>query len=68
MGEGWDKVKIGGRVPIFFETDNIEEIWKKLKKKGVKVVEELYKRPWGEMKAVFADPDGNEFNLEEVIE
>lgn len=67
-GEGWDKVKIGGRTPIFFETDNIEKVWKELKKKKVKIVEEPYKRPWGEMKAVFADLDGNEFNLIEVVD
>jgi len=66
-GEGWDKVKIGGRTPIFFETENIEETWRELKTRGIKVVEELSKRSWGEMKAVFADPDGNEFNLVEVI-
>jgi hypothetical protein len=34
-----------------------------LKRKSVRFVEELSMRPWGEMKAVFADPDGNEFNL-----
>jgi catechol 2,3-dioxygenase-like lactoylglutathione lyase family enzyme len=67
-GEGWNKVKIGGRTPIFFETKNIEKTVKKLKKKGAVFVEELSKRPWGEMKAVFADPDGNEFNLIEVVE
>jgi catechol 2,3-dioxygenase-like lactoylglutathione lyase family enzyme len=67
-GEGWDKVKIGGRTPIFFETENIEKTWKELKGKGVKIVEELSKRSWNEKKAVFADPDGNEFNLIEVIE
>jgi len=67
-GEGWDKVKVGGRTCIFFETDDIENVCKELKKKGVKFVEESYKRPWGEIKAVFADPDGNEFNLIEVIE
>ena len=62
-GEGWNTVKIGGRTPIFFETDNIREVVKELKQKGVKFVEELSKRPWGEYKAVFADPDRNEFNL-----
>jgi len=67
-GEGWNKVKVGGRTCIFFETDNVKEVCKKLKKKGVKFVEEPYKRPWGEMKAVFADPDGNEFNLIEAVE
>lgn len=67
-GEGWDKVKVGGRTSIFFEAENIKETWDELKKRGVKVVEELSERPWGEMKAVFADPDGNEFNLIEVVE
>jgi len=66
-GEGWDKVKVGGRTPIFFETDNIKKTYKKLKDKGVKFVEELSERPWGELKAVFSDPDGNEFNLIEVV-
>jgi catechol 2,3-dioxygenase-like lactoylglutathione lyase family enzyme len=66
-GEGWNKVKIGGRTSIFFETNNIEKTVKELKEKGVKFVEEPSKRLWGEMKAVFADPDGNEFNLIEVI-
>ncbi|MBU0530730.1 MAG: VOC family protein [Candidatus Aenigmatarchaeota archaeon] len=65
-GEGWDKVKIGGRTNIFFKTPDIKETIKKLKQKGVKFVEELSKRPWGEYKAVFIDPDGNEFNLIEV--
>ena len=64
-GEGWDKVKIGGRTPIIFVTDNIHQTVKELKKKRVKFVEEVSKRSWGEYKAVFADPDGNEFNLVE---
>jgi len=67
-GEGWDTVKAGGRTPIFFETKNIVRTAKELKKKGVKFVEELSERPWGELKAVFADPDGNEFNLVEELE
>jgi catechol 2,3-dioxygenase-like lactoylglutathione lyase family enzyme len=62
-GNGWDTVKIGGRTPIFFETDDIRKTVQALKRRGVKFTEELSKRPWGEYKAVFADPDGNEFNL-----
>jgi len=67
-GEGWNKVKIGGRTPIFFETNDIKKIVRELKQKRVKFIEELSERPWGELKAVFSDPDGNEFNLIEVIE
>jgi catechol 2,3-dioxygenase-like lactoylglutathione lyase family enzyme len=64
-GEGWDKVKVGGRTPIIFVTKDIYQTVKELKQKGVKFVEEISKRPWGEYKAVFADPWGNEFNLVE---
>jgi catechol 2,3-dioxygenase-like lactoylglutathione lyase family enzyme len=62
-GEGWDKIKIGGRTVIFFETDDIFKTVNELKKKGVKFIEEPYMTPWGEYKAVFIDPDGNEFSL-----
>lgn len=65
-GKGWDKVKIGGRTSIFFETKNIDKTVKTLKQKGVKFVEEITRRPWGEYKAVFSDPDGNEFNLIQI--
>lgn len=52
-GEGWDKIEIGGRTQIFFETNDIKRTVKELKKKGVKFVEEPSERPWREMKAVF---------------
>ena len=51
--EGWNKVTIGGRTNIFFETANIQEAVKYLKQKGVKFAEESSKRLWGEYKAVF---------------
>jgi len=66
-GLGWDKVKIGGRTPIIFKTKNIWKVVDELKSKGVRIVEEVSKRPWGEYKAVFADPDGNEFNLVQEV-
>ncbi|MDD5182040.1 MAG: VOC family protein [Candidatus Nanoarchaeia archaeon] len=65
-GKDWDKLKIGGRTPIFFETDNIKNTVKELKQKGVKFTEEISMRSWGEYKAVFVDPDGNEFSLIEI--
>ena len=65
-GQGWNKVKIGGRTNIFFETKNIENTVKELKERGVKFVEEISKRFWGEYKAVFTDSDNNEFNLIQV--
>ena len=65
-GKGWNKVKVGGRTPIFFETSNIKQTVKELKRRKVRFVEEVSKRPLGEYKAVFVDPDGNEFNLIQV--
>lgn len=62
-GEGWNSVKVGGRTPIIFETKDIYKKVEELKRKGIKFVEEVSKRSWGEYKAVFSDPDGNEFNL-----
>lgn len=62
-GQGWDKVKVGGRTNIIFEVEDIEKEINKLKKKGVVFVEKISKRVWGEYKAVFKDPFGNEFNL-----
>lgn len=62
-GEGWNKAKIGGRTPIILETADIRQAAEELKEKGVTFVEEVSKRPWGEYKAVFSDPDGNEINL-----
>jgi len=64
-GQGWDTVKIGGRTQIIFAAADIEQTVKELKQKGARIVEEISKRPWGRYKAVFADPDGNEFNLVE---
>lgn len=64
-GKGWDQVKIAGRSNIIFKTKNIYETVKILKQKKVEFIEEISKRPWGELKAVFTDPDGNQFGLVE---
>jgi catechol 2,3-dioxygenase-like lactoylglutathione lyase family enzyme len=65
-GRDWKKVKVGGLSPIFFETDDIFKTCRALKKKGVKLIEEPQKKSWGEYKAIFVDPDGNEFSLIQV--
>jgi catechol 2,3-dioxygenase-like lactoylglutathione lyase family enzyme len=66
-GKGWKKVKVGGKTSIVFETDDIFKATNKLKKKGVRFIEEPCKKSWGEYKAVFIDPDGNEFSLIQVL-
>jgi len=64
-GTNWVKVKklIGGLKGIFFYVDDINSTYKELKTKGVEFLKPPFKTPWGEYKANFIDPDGNEFSL-----
>jgi catechol 2,3-dioxygenase-like lactoylglutathione lyase family enzyme len=64
-GLNWIKAKrnIGGLRGIFFYTEDISKTYHKLKLKGVKFLKPPFKTPWGEYKANFIDPDGNEFSL-----
>lgn len=41
----------------------INKTYQKLQSKGVKFLRPPFKTPWGEYKAHFVDPDGNEFSL-----
>jgi predicted enzyme related to lactoylglutathione lyase len=45
-----------------FACDDVSATYRQLKARGVTVVEEPQKQPWGEF-AVFKDPDGNQFVL-----
>lgn len=64
-GSNWIKAKrnIGGLRGIFFYTKNVNKAYQELKSKGVKFLKPPFKTPWGEYKAHFIDPDGNEFSL-----
>jgi predicted enzyme related to lactoylglutathione lyase len=69
-----DKVKGKSKNPermiVNFETDDVEEEFKRIKKLGAKVIAEPYAP--GEAKdmllATFADPDGNYFQLATPME
>jgi len=64
-GSNWLKAKrnIGGLRGIFFYTEDINKTFQEFKLKGVKFLKPPFKTPWGEYKAHFIDPDGNEFSL-----
>ena len=64
-GSNWIKAKrnIGGLRGIFFYTKDINKAYQELKSKGVKFQRPPFKTHWGEYKAHFIDPDGNEFSL-----
>lgn len=68
-GRNWIKAKkkIGGLRGIFFETDDINKEYNKLKKSGVRFTTKPTSMPWSEIKADFIDPDKNEYSLIQVI-
>lgn len=63
--EGFRDIKVGGRHSAVFEVENIRNIITELKKKNVKIIIEPVKQFWGGWNAVIADPDGNEFILDD---
>ncbi len=56
------KKRIGQMSNLIFEADDVEKIFEEFKKKGVKIIEEPKKMPWGWW-GVFADQDGNTFGV-----
>lgn len=57
------KSKEGGRIMFNLEVDNIKKEFAKLKKAGVKVVQDIYHIEEYGYVATFADLDGNHFQL-----
>jgi catechol 2,3-dioxygenase-like lactoylglutathione lyase family enzyme len=45
---------------------NIEEVYKKLKAKGVEFSKELHEETWGGKQAAFKDPDGNVLEITQI--
>lgn len=59
------KAKEPQRIILNFETSDVEEEFKRIKKAGAKVIKEPYnlEEAKGMLIATFADPDGNYFQL-----
>jgi len=51
------------RTGIVFDTDDIDALYERLKKKGVPFTLKPTKMPWGGIIANFLDPDNNEFQV-----
>ncbi|MEK7102966.1 MAG: VOC family protein [Patescibacteria group bacterium] len=62
----WAKRNIGTRKNISFEVDSLDQFLKKAQKIGGKVIKSVEVKPWGWSEAVIADPDGNEFIIEQA--
>ena len=63
--EGWVEHAIGGRKSMNFQTDDLEVFLHAAKLQGAKIIASPRNTPWGWIEAVIADPDGNEFLVEQ---
>jgi catechol 2,3-dioxygenase-like lactoylglutathione lyase family enzyme len=51
---------------VEFLVDDVDEVYKELKGKRVKVIKELHNELWGGREATFADPDGNIIEIVQI--
>jgi catechol 2,3-dioxygenase-like lactoylglutathione lyase family enzyme len=56
------KAKIGKNTGMVLEVDDIEATFAELKAKGVTIIDEATRQPWGWW-GVFADQDGNSYGV-----
>jgi catechol 2,3-dioxygenase-like lactoylglutathione lyase family enzyme len=56
------------RFELYFETENIQEIWTTLKKKNIKFLHEIHEEPWGQCTIRFFDPDNHLIEVGESME
>jgi catechol 2,3-dioxygenase-like lactoylglutathione lyase family enzyme len=52
-------VEQGGHFHLYLETNDIEETAKSLKLKGVELVEDVHRTPWGTRECVIRDDQGH---------
>ncbi len=63
----WAKNYIGGRKQIAFETEDLEGFLKRSEKLGAKIIQDPEEKAWGWKEAIIADPDNNEFLIEQRL-
>ncbi len=64
-----DKVKApGNRFELYFETEDIQDTFAKLKERGVEFMHEIHEEPWGQFSARFFDPDGHLLEVGETLD
>lgn len=63
--EGFKEARVGGRMSAIFRVDGLVDTLEEMRTKGACVVVEPVRQFWGGWNAVIADPDGNEFVLDD---
>lgn len=62
------EIPVGSNAVVTFTVENIEEAVKELKKKGVKLLGDIMEVPGHVKLQSFCDPDGNHFQLAELLD
>jgi catechol 2,3-dioxygenase-like lactoylglutathione lyase family enzyme len=62
------KSKISGRFETYFETENIDGSFSRIKVSGVAFLHEIIEEPWGQRTFRFYDPDGHLVEIGETME
>jgi catechol 2,3-dioxygenase-like lactoylglutathione lyase family enzyme len=53
---------------LYFETEDIEKVFKKLSEKGIEMLHALHEEPWGQKTMRFYDPDRHLIEVGERLE
>ena len=53
---------------LYFETEDMEEVFKKLSEKGIEMLHALHEEPWGQKTIRFYDPDRHLIEVGEKLE
>jgi len=66
---GYENLTAGAvcRFEIYFETDDIDAVFLRLKNYGVKFLHETHEETWGQMTIRFFDPDGHLIEIGEEM-
>jgi hypothetical protein len=56
------------RFELYFETEGIDRVFKKLKENGVEFLHSLHEEPWGQRTVRFFDPDRHLIEVGETLE
>jgi len=56
-----------GNLELYFETDEIEQVWTKMETAGVSVIHPIREQPWGQRVFRVEDPDGYIVELGEPV-
>ncbi|MCR4329055.1 MAG: VOC family protein [Candidatus Roizmanbacteria bacterium] len=59
--------KSGGALYTLGESQDIDEQYKKLKRKGVRFIKNPCTQPWGQRTAYFTDPDGHIWEIQQWV-